>query len=266
MDAKLVLRFIDSRYDVRSIAIGFLLGMAICYVVVDMTNQCMPQGLCKYRTTMGSDVTGNCKEIIPLLSQEHRYSFNVTPKDTMDSITQKMKSLQFEVINNTVTTCPLCPTCNKTTDKILPTGLIHSLEPSHTTTTTTTTESTTTTEPKDYLTLATKKGLLNLREKDPASPCEQTGWKKGQADYLSFLGLKEKYNDQVIYNTAKPAKLLNQPNMLCWPMQSGNVYLNTSLYDVSWIWENTTVRITPHSQAIRYNWSAILKESEDGGA
>jgi hypothetical protein len=140
----------------------------------------------------------------------------------------------------------VCPVCTSTTCSTQPQVTC----PTVTTLEVTTTTATTTTLNDIYLSDNEKHKLLNMRWSAPTSECAQYGYKACRADYLSELGLKNKYNDQVIYETAgmtiKGSYNISQDSY-CFLKQTGSTYgmhgifhsygffLNSSL----WNWTNT---------------------------
>lgn len=110
--------------------------------------------------------------------------------------------------------------------------------------------------PEDF-----KHQALNLRWQNPTSACAQYGANAARTDWLTFLGLKAKYNDGVVYETGgmtlEPGHYNISQDSYCFLKQAGSNYgmhgqyhgigflLNNSQWDAThtnktWIVDNST--------------------------
>jgi hypothetical protein len=132
MDSKEIWKDIIN-YHPPSLIIGFLLGMAICYYIIDVSDNCMPQGVCLYQTA-GHNVTGNCKDFIDIANNMNRFGESVEFSDPPINLTDFGKGVLapenggFTLQRCPNVTCPqmtcseipTCPTCGACPDLSIP--------------------------------------------------------------------------------------------------------------------------------------------------
>lgn len=120
-----------------SVIVGFLIGLSITYILIDSYDECMPQGVCLYQSQLsGTNITGNCKDLLPILRSEESGTKQITETSFASPIFENDVPLlsegvvinvthdQFNTLNYTAekpytreTTpeekpnCTQCPTC-----------------------------------------------------------------------------------------------------------------------------------------------------------
>lgn len=112
-------------WDIPSLLVGFLVGLSICYFIIDTYSECMPEGMCKY-TRYGSDlaVTGNCKALLPEVQKVKQWDNNLQINNSIWSMVSTIPirisnsmdpSVEFIIETTTTTTMQqpvmICPTC-----------------------------------------------------------------------------------------------------------------------------------------------------------
>jgi hypothetical protein len=112
--------------------------------------------------------------------------------------------------------------------------------------------------------------LLNMRMKKPGnSDCVQYGYNICKADYLTYLGLKNTYNGQTIYDTRIGWNNINTTitdDMFCFQKQNGSMYGLSKHWigfgvDLSiWNMNHTLVNITTWNMTT-YSYSSYTNHS-----
>jgi hypothetical protein len=101
------------KWNIPSFLVGFLIGLTICWYIIDSYSACMPQGECLYQLG-NANVTGNCKEIIPLVKQTVEINLSKISKYNL-ATHGEIRYEQEESITSTSNTIPTttiaCPTC-----------------------------------------------------------------------------------------------------------------------------------------------------------
>ena len=211
---------------------------------------------------------------------------NFSVKDIKQELVVNVNSSEFQTqdINPTTTTtikvkCPECQTCIY--PKPCQLNIVNETKPNN---------NLSLQEWLNIIPAEAKHTMLNMRMKKPGnSDCVQYGYNIGKADYLTYLGLKNTYNDQTIYDIRIGWNTINTTvtnDMFCFQKQNGSAYglnkkyigftIDLSLWNMNHTLENTTTwnmttyeyhSYTNHSNYSNwetYNMSTVvLNESEN---
>jgi hypothetical protein len=252
-------KFVDEKlpqYHIPSLAIGFLVGLACCWIMIDsFGGSCLPTGMCMYMTRE-TNITYNCKEGPPTL--------DMTLKQNLTTLlNESYNQVHIELANNTEKLYTLytkedCPPCSQ------PCVYNELTTTTQTTSSSTTSTVTTTTQTKQPIgcDTQTKQQLQDMRWKNPGGDCLQKGYQIGKTDCLAIVGIAKTYDGQPVYDNSADyykgiGEITYNDSVYVFVKQSGSDYgltglahnsgfpLNHSIwnwttYNLSWSVDNWT--------------------------